>query len=382
MHIAFLTPEYPIGPCGGIGTSVRNLGQALSKRGHRVTVLGWGRRADLEDEGVRVRFLAATRLPRLGWFANRLAARRELNRMAAQESLQIVEAADWCGMSAGIQPTCPVVIRCHGSAAYFAHLLNEKVRPSVRAAERLALSQAAGIVAVSAFTARQTTELFGIDRQVGVIPNGIDLSQFAATPGSEWGTETVLYFGTLVRKKGVLDLPAIFYRLWKLRPGARLVLVGRDAPDRATGAPSTWELLRSAVPPAAHAKIEYLGPKPYAGIQEYVRKAALCAFPSYAEAFPLAWLEAMACAKPIVAYDIGWAPETIESGTSGILVEAGDTEAFARALADLMAAPEKAKLLGCAARCRVEERFSSNIVAQQTLDWYAKLVPTGEWIAS
>jgi glycosyltransferase involved in cell wall biosynthesis len=374
MHVAFLTPEYPTGPCGGIGTSVRNLAGSLVHLGHRVTVLGWGRSAEFEDRGVKVRFLAATRLPRLGWLLNRWRAGREINLLVRQDSLQVVEAADWCGMSAFMRPRCPLVIRCNGSATYFDHLLNQKAGALVRRTESCALRQADSLAAVSAFTAAKTAEIFALRHPICVIPNGIDVSQFTPAPEGEVEADSVLYFGTMARKKGVLDLPDIFLRLLALRPEARLTLIGRDNPDRQTAGPSTWSLLEAAVPAEHRAKMKYLGPAPYHGLQDYVRKAAVCAFPSYAEAFPLTWLEAMACAKPIVGYDLGWAREVLEPGVSGLLVPPGNTRAFARAVAELLAAPEERRLLGQAARRRVEQRFSASVVAHQTLAWYTRVL--------
>ena len=308
MHVGFLTPEYPPLPSGGIGTSMKNLARALVARGHRVTVVGWGPRAELEDEGVRVRFLGHTRVPRMGWFLHRRAARRELLRLVDKEGLDVVEAPDWCGPSAGILLPCPVAIRCHGSATYFADLLGERVRTSVTWAERLALQRADGLAAVSRFTAERTRELFALPERFQVIANGIDITRFAPAPAEEVEPGTVLYLGTLNRKKGVLDLGPAFSEVVRRQPQAHLILVGRDAPDRRTGAASTWSLLAAAFTAEARERTEPLGPIPYEAVQERVRRAAVCVFPSYAEAQPLVWLEAMACGRPLVGYDQGWAP--------------------------------------------------------------------------
>ena len=374
MHVVFLTNEYPPMPSGGIGTSVGNLGRALVRLGHRVTVLGYGKQMELEDQGVKVRFLETTRLPKVGWLVDQLRLQREINRLVATEQVQVVEAPDWCGMAAFLRPKCPVVIRCNGSATYFARLLDEVVMLRVRWVEKCALRQAADVVAVSAFTAASTREVFALKRPIGVIPNGIDVSRFSPAREDDVEANTVLCFGTLARKKGVLDLPDIFAQLWKLCPDAQLVLVGRDNPDRKTGSSSTWSLLEAALPLAHRSKVRYLGAKPYSEVQDFVRKAGVCIFPSYAEAFPLSWLEAMACAKAVVAYDLGWACEAIESGASGLLVSPGDTEAFARATARLLNAPDERRRLGLNARRRVEERFTAEIVAQASLDWYEKVL--------
>jgi glycosyltransferase involved in cell wall biosynthesis len=78
----------------------------------------------------------------------------------------------------------------------------------------------------------------------------------------------------------------------------------------------------------------------------------------------------MACAKPIVAYDIGWAPELIASGVNGLLVPAGDSQAFSKALVAILADWKGGHELGLASRQRVEVQFSAGVVARQALAWY------------
>ncbi len=377
MNIGFLSNEYPPLPSGGIGTSVRNLARALVSRGHRVTVVGWGPEARFEDFGVRARFLGETRLPSLGWLLNRGSARRELLRLIEEEGLDVVEAPDWCGPSAGLRLPCPIGVRCHGSATYFAEILGERVRSSVMLAERMALEGATGLAAVSRFTAGLTRELFGLADRFRVIPNGVDLSRFRPGLPEELEPGTVLYLGTLVRKKGVLDLGPAFSRVVRREPRARLTLAGRDSADRRTGSPSTWSLLEASLSTAARARTDLLGLVPYEEVQERIRRAAVCVFPSYAEAQPLAWLEAMACARPLVGYDLGWAREVVRSGVDGILVPPGDTAALADAVVGLLHDPERAAALGASARARVEAEFDAGLSAERSLDWYRSLGAQG-----
>ncbi|HEX8776462.1 MAG TPA: glycosyltransferase family 4 protein [Pyrinomonadaceae bacterium] len=377
MHVVFLTMEYPPLPSGGIGTSVRNLGRALVRQGHRVSVLGTGPLMEFEDEGVRVRFIGETRVPKVGWLWDARRVERELNRLVREEGADIVEAHDWGGVSAGVRPRCPIVVRCNGTDTYFARLLQKRVRPSVRWAEGLALRSADDLVAVSRFTADVTRHLFNLRADFGVIPNGIDVTQFKPATNGEVERNTILYFGTLARKKGVLDLCRAFSGVVERNREARLRLVGRDMRDQLSGSDSTWEVCRSLLSPAAQERVEYLGAQPYDRMQEYVRRASLCVFPSYAEAFPLSWLEAMASAKAVVAYDTGWAPEVIESGTSGVLVPPGDRESLAQAIEELLAERTRARLLGQAARCRVEKYFAAEVVARQTIARYEKVLGQG-----
>lgn len=81
------------------------------------------------------------------------------------------------------------------------------------------------------------------------------------------------------------------------------------------------------------------------------------AFPSHQEGFPLVLLEAMAVGLPAVASAIPGPVEMIADGVDGVLVPPGDPAALARALAGLVATPERAAALGLAARAKVLEDY-------------------------
>jgi glycosyltransferase involved in cell wall biosynthesis len=132
-------------------------------------------------------------------------------------------------------------------------------------------------------------------------------------------------------------------------------------------------VLEESLSPAARARTELLGAVPYGSVQERVRRAAVCVFPSYAEAQPLAWLEAMACTRPLVGYDQEWAREIVRPGVDGLLVPPGDARALAGAVLDLLADPERAAALGASARARVEEEFEAGKVARRAVEWYARM---------
>lgn len=374
MHIAFLTSEYPPAASGGIGTSIQNLARELVRQGHKVMVIGTGIQNEWMDNGVKVKFLAETQLPKMGWLLNRLKIIREVNKMVVNEGLEIVEAPDWTGLSAGMKINCPLVIRCHGSDTYFGSLLGYRPRWSTFLAEAMALRQADQIAAVSRFAANTTNDIFQLSRKINVIPNGINLEHFQPVASAEEDDSLILYFGSLVRKKGVLDLAEIFSQVAARNPSARLLLVGRDSADRQTGEISTWALFKQKVSGDALKRTDYVGPKPSNEVVNFVRKAAICVFPSYAETFGLTWVEAMSCAKPVVASNIGWASEIIEDGVSGILIHPSEHAAYANALIDLLDNPETRMIMGQKARERVEQLFSIQRVAELSLDWYRNVI--------
>jgi hypothetical protein len=52
-------------------------------------------------------------------------------------------------------------------------------------------------------------------------------------------------------------------------------------------------------------KVNYLGSVPYSEIKTYITQATVCVFPSFAEALPVSWIEAMAMEKLARLYWLG-----------------------------------------------------------------------------
>jgi len=85
---------------------------------------------------------------------------------------------------------------------------------------------------------------------------------------------------------------------------------------------------------------------------------------SIREGLPVALLEAMAAARPIVATDVGGIPDAVTDGESAYLVPAADPEALAQGIAALLADTELAARLGGAARQRVVRDYGNDAVAE------------------
>jgi glycosyltransferase involved in cell wall biosynthesis len=98
----------------------------------------------------------------------------------------------------------------------------------------------------------------------------------------------------------------------------------------------------------------------------YVKRCQLFCLPSLYEGLPLALLEAMACAVPVLATDCPSGPrEVLADGRFGRLVPAADPQALADAIADAADHPDAGQELVCAARQRVVECYSTAAVIGQ-----------------
>jgi trehalose synthase len=100
------------------------------------------------------------------------------------------------------------------------------------------------------------------------------------------------------------------------------------------------------------------------------RRADIVVQKSLAEGFGLTVTEALWKERAMVASRVGGIQDQIEDGLNGMLVDPRDLTAFGNALTSLLSDPEKARLMGLAARDRVRERY----LAPHYLGGYLELI--------
>ena len=340
--------------------------------GHKVTVLLYQQPKEevIDDSGVEIRRIKNVKFKGLSWWLTRKKLERIIDDLHKSGEIDLVEAPDWTGITSFIQPKkCPLVIRLNGSDTYFCHIEGRPSKWINRFHERRALRKADGIISVSAFTGKSTQDIFNLPLNYHVIHNGIDVQEF--TPDHNRVEKArILYFGTLIRKKGVLELPLIFNRVHQSDPSTELILVGNDSADITSGSTSTWALMQPLFEAKALKHVNYLGPKTPEDLRVEIQKATICVFPSLAEAFPLSWLEAMAMEKAVVASNIGWGTEIINHGFDGLLAHPTDHDQFALHIIELLNNPDLNGQMGKNARKKTINNFDNKVIAQQSLEFY------------
>ena len=380
MHIGFLTSEYPhelTGNGGGIGTSIKNLAAALVSEGCRVTVfvLTKDYSGEFMDGGTRIVTLPHHQYRFLTWYLYRKDVERWLNEHIICDGVQVLEVADWTGITAFMHLKCPVVMKFHGSDTYFCYMEGRKMKFKNRFFECKAAKNADAYIGVSQFALDLSSELLKVksSKPKAVIYNGLDLDTFRPTY-TKVNPNLILNTGTLIRKKGSLEIPYIFNLIVEMNPDAQLMLVGGDSPDIKTGSSSTWELMKPLFNGKALANVNYKGKVPYKEILDIVNSAAVCIFPSYAEAFPVSWLECMACGKAMVTSDVGWANEIINNGRNGYMVHPSKHHQYANAVTELLQDSKKRKEFGKAARQTISNQFSAVLIAKESMSFYSEIV--------
>jgi glycosyltransferase involved in cell wall biosynthesis len=104
-------------------------------------------------------------------------------------------------------------------------------------------------------------------------------------------------------------------------------------------------------------------------LEEDLRGAAMLVYISESEGLGSGALLAMSAAVPVVASRVGGLTEVIRNGQNGFLVE-NDPAAFAAAVSELLAHPERRQQIGAEARHTIVERFTIDHMVRRTMEAY------------
>ncbi|AXG71345.1 glycogen synthase [Kordia sp. SMS9] len=355
MHIGFLLPEYPhenVATTGGIGTSIRNVALSLTSNGHKVSVFIYSQNENkiFYDGTIKVhKIKQQVSKMYLTWYTNRKYIQNYVQNYVSEDQIDVLEAPDWTGITAFMKFSIPLVIRLNGSDTYFCHLDGRKVKSKNAYFEGKALRSADKIISASDFTAQKTKELFKLNNTIDTVHNGIFTNYFLPLPAANVKENNVLYFGTIIRKKGVLELASAFNKVIESNPEATLTLLGKDTVDIFDNV-STLQLFYNLLSKEAKKQVTHIQQVPHAEVKTYLAAAAVIVLPSFAEALPMTWIEAMASAKPLITSDVGWAKEVMIHNETGYTVNPKNHELFAEYMIELLQDKNKREKFGAYAR--------------------------------
>lgn len=243
----------------------------------------------------------------------------------------------------------PQVVHVYSSygdgAPYRKHLLERARHVIAPSADSLAL-------------AREAVGGFAPGTRARVVYNGMDVERIARAAAAPAPDGIARLPGPRLGMVGNLDprknpallveaLPAVRAAV----PGTHALLVGGF---REAGYEATVRERIAALGLAAAVTVTGFLPNPF----PVVRTFDVLAHPARRDPFPLALLEGMALARPIVASAVGGIPEMLVDGESGRLVPPDDRDALAGALVELLRDEERRTALGRAAYVRLTTHFS------------------------
>jgi phosphatidylinositol alpha-1,6-mannosyltransferase len=158
------------------------------------------------------------------------------------------------------------------------------------------------------------------------------------------------------RYKGMDTLIMALPRLLLHWPDLQLVLVGE-------GDDSQW-LVDIARESGVSMHVHFLTGLSYGELSACYAAADIFALPSRGEGFGFVYLEAMARSKPVIGGAHGGAPEVIQDGVTGYLVQHGDSIQLATSLDAILSNPELAAQMGKRGRERVEKEFRFSVFSK------------------
>ena len=385
---------------GGQNVYVAQLARQLASLGHQVDVFTRREAADVADvvplsPGVRVVHVEAgppivipkeKLLPLMDGFA--------------RETLEFIEAEGGCdlihahffmsglvGVELGRTLGVPVVVTFHAlGKVRRQHQQAADGFPDARfEIEERIVAEADRIVAECPEDERDLLSLYGADPlRLRMVPCGFDPDEFQPVPKHEARAALglpadgpiALQLGRMVPRKGVdtaIEALAHVHRAGV--PDAQLIVVGGSArrPDPAQD-PELARLLAVARAAGVEGHVTFTGSRDRDVLRLYYSAADVFVTAPWYEPFGITPLEAMACATPVVASDVGGLRYTVVEGQTGLRVPARDPAALGRVMAELLADPARAQAMGRAGAARVRERFTWRQVAMQMEEVYRETI--------
>jgi glycosyltransferase involved in cell wall biosynthesis len=223
----------------------------------------------------------------------------------------------------------------------------------LRAYERFVLTRTATraerIICSSAYVkTRMVRSLPGISV---VISPGFAPDRFWPSPLP--ASRRVLFVASLSRATRYKDLETL------LQATALLKSQGRPVSLEVVGEGDLLEKYRKR---AAELDLEQLvdfrGALHGEGVVEAYHRSDVLVLPSRFDSFPSVVVEAMACARPVIASRVGGLSEIVQNGVNGYLVTPGDPRELSERIADLVSSPARAAAMGREGRSRVTENHT------------------------
>lgn len=201
------------------------------------------------------------------------------------------------------------------------------------------------------------------NEKIHVIYNGMDLMQFdnlvAQPPYTCPSGEVVIgHAGRLSRQKGQSHLIEVAARLKNNGLRFKMLIAGKGS----------LEVGLKAMAASMGLQDEVIFTGFTEDIKGLMQASDIFVLPSLWEGFGFVLIEAMACSKPVVAFDISSNPEVVADGETGFLVEPFNTEAMTEKIMQLARNPELRQKMGAAGRKRVEEHYTLTKAIKQIED--------------
>jgi glycosyltransferase involved in cell wall biosynthesis len=394
MKIALLSEKYTP-DIGGLAISTERLARLLTSAEHEVLVfcpspnLSPAEKRILTSNGVTVtRFGTHKRVDDtlVDWFELIVAEN-------TREQFDVLHAyfltqAGFVAAYAGKYLNLPSVVSIRGN-----DIERATFDPSRFSHTKYALENASAVTTNAKELVKKAKAFF--DREITLIPNGIDAEHFkpreniarltqtlrlieASNPPSYFGQQqpatfqnrVIGFVGELREKKGLKVLLPALATINKTR-STSLLVVGtvRQSDDR-----QFFDEFITLNPNLQIFVTGYISSK---DLPTYYSMMDVFVHPSLRDGMPNALLEAMACERAIVATPVGGILDAVKDSETGLIVPANDAEALSNAILKLLDDQPLRSSLGKSARELIQREFTLQEELDLNLNVYKRLGLTG-----
>jgi len=388
MKILFFTNEYShpkLPSSGGVGSFLKIMAHELSCLGHDIHILGFSKKNHaFHDNQVKITFFKKykKRFP-ISEFLKSISSSlkiknselfflnkerqyltKQLKKYAKKHEIDIIESFVFGGYTSKWDNTIPLVLRYHGSRGFWHYYLGQKKEEHKIFMEQLALQNTPYTIAVSDFSAKAVKEIYNIDIDK-VIHNGIDTELFTPNPKVSEIEQSIFYFGTISKAKGVDILCHVFNDIIENFPNSTLHLIGR-------GHEYLENIKQNVLSEKAKKHMTYYGVKQMNELPDLLSQATVCVFPSLNENFSLAIEEAMALQKPVIASNIPAFKEIIFNGENGFIAKSQAD--YLKYISLIFTNSEEKNRISKNAREHILNLFTKDIMVQKSIEYYEKIL--------
>lgn len=275
----------------------------------------------------------------------------------------------------------PIITRLHGPWFLIGPILNaqDEERFKLRVFyEWEVIKNSHGVTSPSHDVLEKVKEYYGIDLpNAQVIPNPV----LEVSVEKKWQYEsekksTILFVGRFDSVKGG-DLVIEAFRLIALKSkDIELLFVGPDRGLMIDGVNVKFDeyVERFIQEDGIKQRIQFLGHCDHDRISDLRKNALVTVVCSRYENFPLSLLESLAAGCPTIATAVGGMKEIVIDDYNGLLAESESPKSIAEKVLILVGDPEKMQRLSKNAIEDCNKRFSPNVVAAQTIDYYQSVL--------
>ena len=378
IHTLTLAPFYPVEGDDGSGCFIAEPLRALEMAGLSHTVLlatpFYRATAPIHRAALPATPLKYFSLPkgfglassgaflfhRMVGFVRESNARTPIDLIHAHGALPCGHAASLLFRELGI----PYVVSVHGLDAYSTNQVRRLSGRWCQRVSRMVYERARRVICVSKRVKMEVDNHGSFATHV--IYNGVDPEIFHPAPEASPEYPLILSIGDLIPSKGHDTLLHAFAALSKKNQTIRCQIVG-DGGERGN-------LLRLAGELGISNRVTFVGRLSRQQIAEAMRRCTIFALPSSYEALGCVYLEAMECAKPIVACFGQGIEEIIRDGYNGLLIKPGHRQGLVEALSKLLADSAFRRSLAANGHRTVHQNFTIAHQAENLARVYAESI--------